>query len=144
MLTLKPGWFSLRLLLFFLVPVIGYVWINQSVLSHHLKNSIVNDPDQNLARDLSTVKLALDQPSQQWLLKASRAAQKESLQKALSAPKAKTARLKTLGVAAETSLQAPLLVMADSKSSVFFDTLGLSKPVTASAAVTPSPTTKTP
>jgi class 3 adenylate cyclase len=143
MLTLKPGWFSLRLMLFFLVPVIGYVWINQSVLSHDLKNSIVNDPDQNLVRDLSTVKLALDQPTQQWLLKASRAAQKESLQKALSAPKAFPPRLKTLGAAAEISLQAPLLVMADSKSGVFFDTLGLSKPATASTTVTPTPTVKT-
>ena len=141
MSTLKPGWFSLRLLVFFLVPAIGSLWINQSVLSHHLKNSVVNDPDQNLARDLSTVKLALDQPSQQWLLKVSRAAQKDSLQKALSAPKAKIAHLKTLGAAAETSLQAPLLVMADSKSGVFFDTLGLSKPAT-TATQTPTPAAK--
>ena len=130
MFTFKPGWLSLRLFLFFLIPAVGTLWISQSILSRHLKNSVVNDPDQNLARDLSNVKLTLDQQSQQWLLKASRAAEKESLKKALTTPKSKTSHLKTLGSAAQTILQAPLLVMTDSKAGVFFDTLGLSKPAT--------------
>lgn len=136
MFTFKPGWLSLRLFLFFLVPAVAAVWISQSVLNQHLKNSVVNDPDQNLARDLSNVKLTLDQQSQQWLLKASRAAEKESLKKALTPPKSKTSHLKTLGAEAQTILQAPLLVMADSKAGVFFDTLGLSKPATGTAPVT--------
>src|SRR6202034_3381012 len=104
--------------------------------NRHLKNSVVNDPDQNLTRDLSNVKLTLDQQSQQWLLKASRAAEKENLKKALTAPKSKTVHLKALGAAAQTILQAPLVVMTDSKAGVFFDTLGLSKPPTVTDPVT--------
>ncbi|HVM32837.1 MAG TPA: adenylate/guanylate cyclase domain-containing protein [bacterium] len=142
MFPLKPGWLVLRLVLFFLVPSLAYVLISQSVLGHHLRNSVVNDPDLNLTRDLSTVKLALDQSAQQWLLKASRAAEKQALQKALTPPKAKPARLKSLGAAAENGLQAPLLVMTDSKSSVFFDTLGLSKPATVAVPVATPPAAK--
>ncbi|MGH7740322.1 MAG: adenylate/guanylate cyclase domain-containing protein, partial [bacterium] len=135
MSLLKPGWFSFRLFLFFLIPVAGYLWFSQSVLNQHLKKSVVNDPEQNLSRDLSSVKLALDQPSQEWLLKISRAAEKDALKKALTEREVKHSHLHLLGASANSSLHAPLLVMADSKSGAFFDTLGLSKTLP-----TPSPT----
>jgi class 3 adenylate cyclase len=137
MSILKPGWLSLKLLLFFLVPAAAYVWFGQTILSQHLKNSVTNNPEQNLARSLSTVQLALEEQSQQWAFKAARIAEKDNLKKDLTPPLSKLSRLKKLGANLYDPAQTPLLVLVNAKGNAFYDTLDL-----AAAPPVPAPSSK--
>ena len=126
--TAKPlTWFALKLLLAFWVPALAYVWITQSVLKNHTKTLVTNDPEENLARSLSTLLLSLEGRWEDLSSKAASSAGNNSLAGSLTPPLDLPA-FQALGQALSSGASLPLFVLTDSKGGVLYDTLGLPRP----------------
>ena len=95
----KFGWFSLKLAAALFIPFVAYFLICQSVLNHHLKTIVTNDPETGLSRSLSSIKQLLEHQAENLELKASAITGNERLVGALTPPKAAYSKTRNLAQA---------------------------------------------
>ncbi len=115
-----------------LLPLILLLWISLSILNHHIKSTVANDPQTSLSQSLSGLSGAHNRWVNGFYFRAVKFSGKDSLKKALVKYPSSSQSVTTLCGEFLDAAKAPFFALTDKKGDVLFNNLNLPVP-------TPSP-----